>query len=310
MLQQDREPGGGADDALAAHARLGQAQVQRVVAAVGQRLVDADQLLDLADLAAEDDLLARQPDLFGSPRGAQRALDHGLEEHGLPVLRHRRLGVGLHQVVEQLLVERARVDADAHWLLVVDGALHHRLEVLVVVGALADVAGVDPVFGQDLCALRILPEQQVPVVVEVADDGDVHPHVVQAGLHLRDRRRSLARVDRDPDDLTAGAVELSDLRRRALRVGGVGVGHGLHPHRVAAPDHDPAHADGHGLMSFGHEHAQRKIAPGAASDQRLGASVGLRRAKTSAWSAENAPRHRPCRSRVRSMLSGLSVTCG
>ena len=48
---------GAADDAFRAHARFGQAKMQRILAAAGQLAIDVDQVLHAADFRAEDDLL-------------------------------------------------------------------------------------------------------------------------------------------------------------------------------------------------------------------------------------------------------------
>jgi hypothetical protein len=70
--------GGGGDDALAAHAGLGEAEVQRVIAARGELAVDRDQVLHAADLGRQDDrscAAGRSP----RPRGAvERRKHHGL----------------------------------------------------------------------------------------------------------------------------------------------------------------------------------------------------------------------------------------
>ena len=58
LLQQDAQRRGGGDDALGAHARLGQAEMQRVVAARGQHAVDGDQVLHRRDLGGNDDAFA------------------------------------------------------------------------------------------------------------------------------------------------------------------------------------------------------------------------------------------------------------
>ena len=59
FLQQHGQGGGGGDDAFAAHAGFGQSQMQRIIAAAGQRAVDVDQVLHAADFGAEDDLVVR-----------------------------------------------------------------------------------------------------------------------------------------------------------------------------------------------------------------------------------------------------------
>ena len=56
----DAKRGGGGDDAFRAHAGFGQSQMQRIIAARGQRAVDIDQVLHAADFGAEDDLVVAQ----------------------------------------------------------------------------------------------------------------------------------------------------------------------------------------------------------------------------------------------------------
>ena len=72
FLQQDAERGGGGDDALRAHAGLGQAEMDRVVAARREHAVDGDQVLHAGDLGREDDAVARQADLLGARAGEKR----------------------------------------------------------------------------------------------------------------------------------------------------------------------------------------------------------------------------------------------
>ena len=55
----------------------------------------------------------------------------------------------------------------------------------VVVALRADVAWVDPVFGQRLGHLRVLDEQLVAVVVEVTDDRRADTQAVEFAADLR-----------------------------------------------------------------------------------------------------------------------------
>ena len=80
------------------------------------------------------------------------------------------VGVLLHLRDDELLVERAAVDADAHRLAVVARDAADRRELLVAPLAGADVAGIDAVLVERLRAVGIAREQQVAVVVEVADE--------------------------------------------------------------------------------------------------------------------------------------------
>ena len=70
------------------------------------------------------------------------------------VLRLGAARVLVHQLGEQLLVEAAPVDADAHRLVVAHRRLDHLRELAVVLVALADVARVDAVLRQRLGAGR------------------------------------------------------------------------------------------------------------------------------------------------------------
>ncbi|QTK80304.1 hypothetical protein AT6N2_C2742 [Agrobacterium tumefaciens] len=72
MLQHITHGGGGGDDALRTHARLGQAQMQGVVGSFRQHRIDGDQVLNLTDFSRQDDAIARQADLFGKLGGNQR----------------------------------------------------------------------------------------------------------------------------------------------------------------------------------------------------------------------------------------------
>ena len=76
----------------------------------------------------------------------------------------------VHQPREQILVEAAPVDADAHRLAVAAGDLDHLGELRVALAAAADVAGVDAVLCQRFGAGRVRPQQLVAVEMEVADD--------------------------------------------------------------------------------------------------------------------------------------------
>ena len=84
-----------------------------------------------------------------------------------------RLGVLVHQVREQLLIERAPVGADAHRLVVLDRHLDDGGELPVLLVLEADVAGIDAVLVERLGAGRMIGQQLVADVVEVADDRHV-----------------------------------------------------------------------------------------------------------------------------------------
>ena len=187
-----------------------------------------------------------RPGLLGQLGRAHRGLDHRLDHHVAGVARLGRRRVGVHQLGQQLLVERAPVDADPDRLVVVDRDLDDRREVLVV-ALRPDVARVDPVLREGPGHLRVLDQELVAVVVEVADDRDVDAELVaELAHHLRDGRCGLLGVDGDADELRAGVGEPGDLDRGRVGVRGVGVRHRLDDDRMRRADEDAAHVDGDG----------------------------------------------------------------
>ena len=132
------------------------------------------------------------------------------------------LRVLVHQAREQVLVEAAPVDADAHRLAVAAGRLDHLGELRIALAAAADVARVDAVLGERLGAGRVLAQQLVPVEVEVADDRHRHAELRQALDDVRHRRRRLVGVDGDAHQLRARDARARGpaapcLRRRPCR---------------------------------------------------------------------------------------------
>ncbi|KAG0935462.1 hypothetical protein G6F31_015921 [Rhizopus arrhizus] len=144
LLQQHGQRGGGRHDALAAHAGLGQPQVQGVVATGGQVAVDRDQVLDVADLARQDDGVAPQAELFGALRVGDGRHDQRVAHHGLGLPGLRATAVFVHLARHQFVVQAAPVHADTHGLVVAAGHFDHLREIVVAPLAAAHVAGVDP----------------------------------------------------------------------------------------------------------------------------------------------------------------------
>ena len=89
--------------------------------------------------------------------------------------------------------------------------LTDRRELLVAPAAGSDVAGVDPVLVEGIGAGGVAREQQVSVVVEVADDRHVAAASTQAPLDLGNRRRGFGQVDRDAHQLGPGLRKLQNL---------------------------------------------------------------------------------------------------
>ena len=68
LLQQHAHRRRRGDDALRAHAGLGEAEMQRVIGAPRQLGIDGDQILHRRHFAGDDDFRARQADLLGALR--------------------------------------------------------------------------------------------------------------------------------------------------------------------------------------------------------------------------------------------------
>ena len=194
--------------------------------------------------------------------GLHRRQHHALADDVVRFLAEVAVGVLLHLRHDQLLVEGAAVDADADGLAVVDRDLADGGELFVAPLAGADVAGIDPVLVERPRAVGIARQQQVAVVVKVADQRRRAAGVEHALLDLGHRGRRLGHVDGDPHHLRAGLPQLDALLRRALGIGRVGHGHRLHDHGGAAAHHDVAdlHADG-SMPLLNREHSQITKSP-------------------------------------------------
>ena len=159
------------------------------------------------------------------------------------------LGVLVHQVGEQLLVERAPVGADAHRLAVLDRRLDDGAELAVLLLLEADIAGIDAVLVERLGAGRMVGEQLVADVVEVADERHVDAHLSSRSLMCgtaaaASSRSTVMRTSSEPARASAATW-----RDGAVDVGRVGVGHRLHDDRRAAADDHAADIDRNRLVA-------------------------------------------------------------
>ena len=173
----------------------------------------------------------------------QRRLHDRLARHLAGGQRRALRLVLVHQAGQQFLVERAPVDADAHRLVVADRHLDDRAELPVLLVLEADIAGIDAVFRERLGAGRMVGEQLVADIVEVADQRHVDAEPVEPLADVRHGGRALVAVDGDAHDLRAGAMQRGDLRHRLVDIGRVGVGHRLDDDRRAAADDHAADID-------------------------------------------------------------------
>ena len=102
------------------------------------------------------------------------------------------------------------------------GYFHHRAEVGIVLAAYAYVAGIDAVFGEGTGTFQVLREQEVAVVVEVPDDGDVDALLVEFVDDAGDSGGGLVIVDGNADQFASGAGQGGYLADGRGDLGGVG----------------------------------------------------------------------------------------
>ncbi len=186
-------------------------------------------------------------------RREQRRLDHGFARHRAGIERRVGARILVHQPRQQVLVERAPIGADAHRLAVLDRAFDHRGELRVALVLEADIAGIDAIFGERFGAGRIIGQELMADIMEIADERHVAAHLVELLADMRHGGRRLIAVDRDAHELGAGAGQGCDLLGRRGDIGGIGIGHRLDDNRAAA-------ADGHGALAGPDPHADRAVA--------------------------------------------------
>ena len=211
------------------------------------------------NFAGNDDLIFAQAAFEREFGRFERGEHHALVDDFFGRLAEVAVGVFLHLAHDQLLIERAAVDADAHGLAVVARDLADGGELLVAALAVADVAGIDAVFIERAGAIGIFRQQDVAVVVEIADDRRVAAGIEQAFLDFRDGRGGFRHVHGDADQLGAGLGEFDALLRGCGYVGGVRVGHGLDDDGRAAADLDLADLYADRLVAFA-QHGEAIVA--------------------------------------------------
>jgi len=180
---------------------------------------------------------------LGRLRRFQRAHHHRLQHHRARVRRRRLPGILVHQPREQRLVERTPVNANPHGTVILHRGFDHRAEVVVVLPPDIHVARIDSVLRQRAGALGIFLQQDVAVVMKIADDGNADAGAVQFLDDARHRLRGLVIVDRDAHQFRASARQGGGLVHRALDIRGIRVRHRLHDDRMARPDSNSAYID-------------------------------------------------------------------
>ena len=184
-----------------------------------------------------------EPERHGAIGADERRLHDRLVHHRARVHRFRQGRVLVHQPREQVLIEASPIHADPHRLAVIERDLDDFGELPVALVLEADISGIDAVFGERRGARRMLLEQGVAVIVEVADERRLDPEPIEPLFDVRHGGGRLGAVDRDPDKFRARARQRGHLRGRGLDIGRVGIGHRLHDDRRIAADRDAADPD-------------------------------------------------------------------
>ena len=210
--------------------------MQGLVGFFGEIAVDGDQIAGPRNFAGDDDLVFAQAAFERQLGGLQRGEHHALVDDFFGSLAEVFVGVLLHFPHDQLLIERAAVDADANGLAVVARDLADGGELLVAPLAVAHVAGIDAVFIERAGAIGILRQQDVAVVVKIADDRSVAAGIEKTFLDFGECRGGFRHVYCDADKFRSGLRKLEALLRGGGYVRGVRIGHGLDDHWRAAAD--------------------------------------------------------------------------
>ena len=182
---------------------------------------------------------------------------------GARVERPVRGAVHIHQIGQQLLIERTPVGPDPHRLVMFRGEFDDRRKLFVLLVLEADIAGIDAVFRKRLGAGGIIRKQLVADVVEIADQRDMDALAVQLFANVRDGCRGLVAIDGDADDLRARLGQRRDLKESRFDVRCVRVGHRLHDNRRPA-------ADRHGSGAVSDTNRLREMARGGFGGNRIG----------------------------------------
>ena len=229
--------------ALHAHSGFGEAEVQRLFGFRGEIAVNSDEVAGPRGLARNDDLVVTEAGFEGEFGRFQGGNDHALVDDFFRLFAEIFVGIFLHLAHDELLIEGAAVHADANGLAVITRDFADGGELFIPTLAGADVARIDAVFIERFGAFRIFGEQDMAVVMEIADDRDVAACFKQAFFDFRYGSGGFRDVDRPAHDLRTGFGELESLLEGSGNIGGVRVRHGLHDDGSATADADVSDVD-------------------------------------------------------------------
>ena len=120
--------------------------------------------------------------------------------------------------------------------------------------ALADIAGVYPVFRKGLCGLSVFLKDAMSVKMKVADDGRVVSFISQHFDNFRGGLGGFIIIDGPAHHLRSGFNKKLCLRECFRDIRGRRVRHGLDNDRVLTADGDIAYMDSWGFSTVHHGH--------------------------------------------------------
>src|SRR5579859_2078453 len=223
--------------------------MQRLLGLAAEIAIDGDEVARTGSLAGNNNLIVAEAGFERELRGLQGGEDHALIDDVFGFFAEIFVGVFLHFGHDELLIQRAAVDADADRLSIVHSDFADSRKLFVATLACADVAGIDAVFVERFGAVWIFCEKNVAVVMEVSNDGDVAARGEKTFFDFGNRGGGFGDVDSPANDFGAGFGEIESLLERGFNVGGVRVGHGLDDDRSAAADLDVADFYAIGLVA-------------------------------------------------------------
>jgi len=133
---------------------------------------------------------------------------------------------------------------------VLDRSLDDGAELAILLLLEADIARVDTILVERFGAGRMIRQELVADVVEVADDWHIEILFEKSLLDVRHGGCRLVAVDGDADDLGTGPRQRGDLLGGRIDIGRIRVGHRLHDDRGAAADRHAADPHADGLVPF------------------------------------------------------------
>ncbi len=123
------------------------------------------------------------------------------------------------------------------------GQFDHFRKLRIAFAALADVAGIDAVFGQRAGALRVVAEQLVAVEMKIADQRHRTVVAIERFTDVGHSGSGFRVIHGNAHQFGAGTGQLQHLLGGCGYIRGIGIGHRLHNDRVAAAHGDAVDID-------------------------------------------------------------------